>query len=160
MSCFFWTFQLCHQFICLKFQSILNHIERLVFEWMSGIEQDPPAYASEAIMYEMVMAVASEGLGRAGAATESSVAGEFAAASRDYAAAAGIFHQLATELLPKWIAKGSNVKEETLPSECSAFMASALEQLFQVNGQQMAVATLLVKPGTPNYSLLGKLYVQ
>jgi hypothetical protein len=108
-------------------------------------------------MYEMVMSVVCEGLGRAGSATESSVAGEFASASRDYAGAAGVFYHLANDLLPKWIAKGSNVKEETLPSECSVSMATALQQLFQINGQQMAVATVLVKPGTPNYSLLGKL---
>lgn len=131
--------------------------EKLVFEWKSGIEDKGKPFKSEAIMYDLVMAVATEGLGRAVRATEQSVAGEFAAASRDYAAAAGIFHFLAEDQLPKWISKGSNVDDETLPSECHAPMAKALKMLFQANGQQMAIATLLVKAGTPNYSLLAKL---
>lgn len=142
--------------------------EKLVFAWKSGIEQDQDehkkkhkkqrkAYQSEAIMYDLVMTVATEGLGRAAAATENSMAGEFAAASRDYAAAAGIFAFLADDQLPKWISKGSAVNDAELPAECHAPMAHALQLLFQANGQQMAVATLLIKEGTPNYSLLAKL---
>ena len=158
--------------------------EKLLFVWKSGIEQDQDeqhknnkkkknnkqqrkSYPSEAIMYDLVMTVATEGLGHAAAATESSVAGEFAAASREYAAAAGIFAFLANDQLPKWISKGrassssssssSSSDANNLPAECHAPMAHALQLLFQANGQQMAVATLLIKEGTPNYSLLAKL---
>jgi hypothetical protein len=96
-------------------------------------------------------------LGRAASATENSIAGDFAAASRDYAAAAGIFDFLAQDHLPKWIAKGSKVSQDDLPSECHAPLAKALKTLFMANGQQMAVATVLIKPGKPNYGLLAKL---
>jgi len=131
--------------------------ERLIFEWKSGIEQKPDAFRSEAMMYDFVMCCVCEALGHAAAATENSVAGEFAAASRDYSAAAGIFDFLAEDHLPKWIAKGSAVDETKLPAECHPATAKALKQLFMANGQQMAVATVLIKPGTPNYGLLAKL---
>jgi BRO1-like domain len=131
--------------------------EKLVFQWLSGIEFKPEAYSSEAIMYDLTMTIVTEGLGRAASATENSVAGEFAGAARDYAAAAGIFDFLADEHLPKWIAKGSKTNPDDLPSECHAPMAKALKTLFMANGQQMAVATVLIKPGTPNYGLLAKL---
>ena len=131
--------------------------KKLIFEWMSGIEDKPRAFVSEALMYDLTMAVACEGLGRAAAATENSVAGEFAAAARHYAAAAGVFEYLHADHLPKWISKGSNVDAKDLPSECHASTAKALRLLFQANGQQMAVATVLIKPGTPNYTLLAKL---
>lgn len=131
--------------------------ERLVFEWKSGIEEKPAAFRSEAMMYEFVMTCVCEALGQAVSATEKSVAGDFAAASRDYATAAGIFHFLAEEHLPKWIAKGSQVDESNLPAECHPPMAKALKILFMTNGQQMAVATVLMKDGKPNYGLLAKL---
>lgn len=131
--------------------------ERLIFEWKSGIEEKPAAFKSEAMMFDFVMTCVSEGLGRAVSATEKSVAGDFAAASRDYAAAAGIFHFMAEEHLPKWIAKGSSVDEDKLPSECHPPVAKALKLLFMANGQQMAIATVLMKDGKPNYGLLAKL---
>lgn len=131
--------------------------ERLIFEWKSGIEHQPDAFSSEAMMYDLVMCGAGEALGHAASATESSVAGEFAAASRAYAAAAGIFDFLAEDQLPKWIAKGSAVDEKKLPAECHPGTAKALRTLFMANGQQMAVATVLIKPGKPNYGLLAKL---
>jgi hypothetical protein len=131
--------------------------ERLVFEWISGVESNQKPFKSEAIMYDLVMCIVSEGLGKAGVATETSVAGEFAAASREYAAAAGIFTFLADDHLPKWVARGSQTGEEDLPVECSVPAAKGLSMLFKANGQQMAVATVLMKPGTPNYSLLAKL---
>jgi hypothetical protein len=135
----------------------LLFLERLIFEWMSGIEQDQKIYKSEAIMYDLVMCVICEGLGKAGAATEASVAGEFAVANREYAAAAGIFQFLAEDHLPKWTARGSHSDDTELPIECNAATADGLRMLFQANGQQMAVATVLIKPGTPNYSLVAKL---
>jgi hypothetical protein len=134
-------------------------VERLVFDWSSGIENQtsPKSFKSEAIMYDLVMVVICEGLGKAGVATEYSVAGEFATASREYAAAAGIFDFLADDHLPKWIARGSKVDSDDLPVECSVETARGLSMLFKATGQQMAVATVLIKPGTPNYSLLAKL---
>lgn len=108
-------------------------------------------------MFDMVMTIVCHGLGNAGLATESSISGEFAAASRHYKVAAGIFHFLANQQLPTWSAKGTNVSEETLPVECSVHVAEAMEKLFLASSQQMAVATVLIKPGVPNYSLLGKL---
>ena len=124
---------------------------------MSGMEDKPKSFISEALMYDLTMAIAVEGLGRAVSATENSISGEFAAAARDYAAAAGVFDFLHADHLPKWISKGSSVNPKNLPSECHAATAKALRLLFQANGQQMAVATVLIKPGTPNYMLLAKL---
>lgn len=131
--------------------------ERLQFSWVSGLETEHAIYQSEALMFDMVMTIVCQGLGNAGLATEASVGGEFAAASRHYKAAAGVFSFLANQQLPTWSAKGSNVTEDTLPVECSIHVAEAMEKLFMANAQQMAVATVLIKPGVPNYSLLGKL---
>lgn len=131
--------------------------ERLIFEWKSGIEKDPVAFTSEALMFDLVMCCASQGLGRAASATEASIAGDFTAASREYAAAAGVFEFLATDHLPKWIAKGSNVQADKLPMEVTVATSQALVELFLANGQQMAISTVLIKPGVPNYSLVAKL---
>lgn len=137
----------------------------LVFQWSSGIEikeengEIVTMYQSEALMYHLVMTVACEALGRAGLAADQTKKCEFAAASRDYAAAVGIFECLANDQLPRWIAKGSalNVDEELLPLECSQSVASAFCLLFAAYGQQMAIATVLSKPIVPNYSLMAKL---
>jgi hypothetical protein len=131
--------------------------ERLIFGWKSGIEEKPDSFRSEAMMYDLVMTSVCEGLGYAIGATEKSIAGDFAAANRDYASAAGIFEFLAEEHLPKWIAKGSNVDESKLPAECHPPMAKALKVLFTANGQQMAIASALMKEGVPNYGLVAKL---
>jgi hypothetical protein len=131
----------------------------LVFEWMSGIEQNPKPYTSKALMYELVMSVVCEGLARAGSGAESSASGEYSAAGQDFAGAAGIFHYLADTMLPTWTYKGGpNVKDETLPSECSVAMAQALQQMFLINGQQQAVAVMMMKPDavTTNGVLLSK----
>jgi hypothetical protein len=128
-----------------------------MFEWKSGIEEKPDSFRSEAMMYDLVMTSVCEGLGYALGATEKSISGDFASANRDYATAAGIFDFLAEEHLPKWIAKGSNVDETKLPAECHPHMAKALKVLFMANGQQMAIATALMKEGTPNYGLVAKL---
>jgi len=145
--------------VSCKFQPEMARLdERLVFEWVSGVESRKDHYfKSEAIMMDLTMCILCEGLGKAGVATESSMAGEFAAASREYAAAAGIFQFLGDDHLPKWIARGSNTDEEALPVECCTSTAKALSVLFQANAQQMAIATVLIKPGTPNYGLLAKL---
>lgn len=145
--------------VSCKFQPEMARLdERLVFQWMSGVESNKKTYfKSEAIMMDLTMCILCEGLGKAGVATEASMAGEFAAASREYAAAAGIFQFLGDDHLPKWIARGSNTSEDALPVECCTNTAKGLSILFQANAQQMAIATVLIKPGTPNYSLLAKL---
>eukprot|EP00536_Pseudo-nitzschia_multiseries_P002221 jgi/Psemu1/182951/e_gw1.29.159.1 len=144
--------------VSCKFQPEMARLdERLVFEWMSGVESKQDYFKSEAIMMDVTMCILCEGLGKAGVATESSMAGEFAAASREYAAAAGIFDFLAEDHLPKWIARGTKTNEGDLPVECCTSTAKGLSILFQASAQQMAVATVLIKPGTPNYSLLAKL---
>jgi hypothetical protein len=74
-----------------------------------------------------------------------------------YAAAAGIFEFLSDDHLPKWAARGAQVDEAYLPVECCIETAKGLSMLFKANGQQMAIATVLIKPGTPNFSLLAKL---
>jgi BRO1-like domain len=144
--------------VSCKFQPEMARLdERLVFEWQSGIETKANFFKSEAIMMDVTMCILCEGLGKAGVATEASIAGEFAAASREYAAAAGVFQFLADDHLPKWVARGTRVTEDDLPVECCTETAKGLSILFQANAQQMAVATVLIKPGTPNYSLLAKL---
>ncbi|KAG7344225.1 BRO1-like domain containing protein [Nitzschia inconspicua] len=144
--------------VSCKFQPEMARLdERLVFEWQSGVETKPKFYKSEAIMMDVTMCILCEGLGKAGVATEASVAGEFAAASREYAAAAGVFQFLADDHLPKWVARGTRVAEDDLPVECCVDTAKGLSILFQANAQQMAVATVLIKAGTPNYSLVAKL---
>jgi hypothetical protein len=144
--------------VSCKFQPEMARLdERLVFEWASGVEMKQSYFKSEAIMFDVTMCILCEGLGKAGVATESSVAGEFAAASREYAAAAGIFQFLAEDHLPKWVARGTKVSEDDLPVECCTATAEGLSMLFRANAQQMAVATVLIKPGTPNYGLLAKL---
>lgn len=150
---------LIHQILlsCKVQPEVARLDERLLFQWTSGLEKESKVYKSEALMYDLVMAIVCEGMGRAGSATENSIAGDFAAASRDYAAASGVFAFLANDQLPKWIAKGSKVDEDSLPLECSVNVTKALQTLFAANGQQMAIATVLIKKGVPNYSLLAKL---
>jgi len=144
--------------VSCKFQPEMARLdERLVFEWMSGVENNKKYFKSEAIMMDLTMCILCEGLGKAGVATESSMAGEFAAASREYAAAAGIFQFLGDDHLPKWIARGTNTNEDELPVECCTSTAKGLSILFQANAQQMAIATVLIKPGIPNYGLVAKL---
>jgi len=145
--------------ISCKAQNKMARMDKpLVFQWTSGIEKEEmmTVYQSESLMYDSVMAIACNGLGRAGLAADQSAEGDFVAASRDYAAAAGTFKFLGNDQLPKWSKKGS-AQEELLPLECSQSVALALCQLFAANGQQMAIATVLTKPGIPNYSLLAKL---
>jgi hypothetical protein len=131
--------------------------ERLLFEWTSGVEKDPEPYSSEALMYDMVMCIACEALGWAGSATDASMAGEFPAASRDYAKAAGIFSFLAEETLPQWVARGTDVNDSHLPTEATVGACKAFAKLCLAEGQQMAVAAVLIKPGVPNYALVAKL---
>lgn len=131
--------------------------QRLTFEWASGLEKGKKSYSSEALMYELVMAIACEALATAGNACDDSLDGKFAVATRGFAKAAGIFQFLAEDQLPKWISKGTNIEDSDLPSEVSVPVCDAFRVFYLAVGQQMAVATVLIKPGTPNYSLLAKL---
>ena len=134
--------------------------QRLVFEWKSGMEKDDKekkSFKSEALMYELVMSISCEGMGRAGKACEDSIAGDFASASRELKQAAGVMAFLAEDHLPQWIARGNNVEEKALPSEASIGVCDSFKTLLLALGQQMAVATVLVKKSVPNYTLLAKL---
>lgn len=72
--------------------------------------------------------------------------------------ATGIFQFLGETLLPDWMAKSkqhAEMEKESL-SETRVGVSVALATLHMAMSQQMAIATILVKPD-PNYSLLGKL---
>jgi len=140
----------------------------LVFEWESSFESIdtkapkktktlPNTYKSEAMMYDVVMTLASEALGKAVAGCDERKAGEYAAACRLFKAAAGGMDLLANDQLPKWASRGTNALDIDLPVEATAESCDALKILFLACGQQMAVATALNKPGEPNCSLMAKL---
>lgn len=131
--------------------------ERLVFEWASGIEKTKKFFKSEALMYEMVMVLASEAMGAAGSACDECISGDFTTASRGFTKAAGMMRFLSEDQLPKWIARGNAIDEADLPAEATVGLCESMKVLFLAVAQQMAVATVLVKPGVPNYSLLSKL---
>lgn len=141
--------------------------KRLIFKWAGGFERGAATDAkkikrrtheSEVIMFELVMVVASLALGTAGAACDDSVDGNFAAASQGFKRAAAVLKCLADDQLPQWISRGTAVDTNTdLPAECSVAVCDAFSTFFLAAAQQMAVATVLVKPGVPNYSLLAKL---
>jgi len=131
--------------------------EKLLFEWSSGVEHNRSSFRSEALMFELVMLLATEALGLAGNACDESSDGNFAAASREFKAAAGMMDFLAEDQLPKWIARGSSVEDDDLPSEITVGVCAAFRGLFLATAQQMAVTTVLVRPGVPNYGLLAKL---
>lgn len=130
---------------------------RLIFEWSTGIEEKERFFKSEAIMYELVMTVAAQAMAVAGVGTDECIAGQFASASRNFKKASGIFEFLASNLLPQWISKGGKVVDEALPAEAKIGVCEAFTVLMLGIAQQMAVATVLMKDGTPNWSLLAKL---
>ena len=134
-----------------------KHKERLYFEWSSGIENGRSFFKSEAMMYEIVMVVAVEAMSTAGLGCDLCTEGDFAGASREFKKAAGIFEYMNTSLLPNWIARGTDVVQQSMPAEASLGVTLAFKTLFSAIGQQMAIATVLMKPGTPNYSLVAKL---
>jgi len=143
--------------LACKFQPESARLDvRLLFEWASGIEKIPRSFKSEAIMYELIMTIVTEGLGTAGLACDESANGDFASASRNFKRASGIMQFIATDQLPQWISK-ANLDEQELPSEITIGACEALAMLFLANAQQMAIAATLVKSGVPKYSLLAKL---
>jgi len=131
--------------------------ERLVFNWASGLEKTKRFFRSEALMFELVMTVACEAMGNAGVACDACVAGDFSVAGRNFKKAASILQFLAEDSLPKWIARGTSVTDELLPSESTVGICEAFSMYFLAVGQQMAVATVLAKPTVPNYILVAKL---
>lgn len=131
--------------------------ERLIFEWFTGIEDKERVFKSEAIMYELVMTIATEAMATAGVGTDECTAGEFAAACRNFKTSAGIFDFLASTQLPQWLSKGGKIDNDALPAEAKVAVCEAFKVLMLGIAQQMAVATLLMKKGTPNWSLLAKL---
>jgi len=135
--------------------------DRLIFQWASSLEAESKRkkkvfYQSEAMMYDMVMAIASQAFAKAAIASEDAKAGDFTSASQNFKAAAGIMKFLANEQLPKWAGQGNNVFDANLPCETSMEVCDALEMLFLAMAQQMAVVTVLRKP-EENFGLLAKL---
>uniref|UniRef100_A0A7S4WC64 BRO1 domain-containing protein n=2 Tax=Ditylum brightwellii TaxID=49249 RepID=A0A7S4WC64_9STRA len=131
--------------------------ERLFFNWASGLEKSKKFIKSEALMFEMIMVIVCQALGTAGAASDACIAGDFPGAGRELKKAAGIMKFLAEDQLPKWISRGTNVEDKELPVEASVGICDSFKTLFLAVGQQMAIATVLVKPGIPNYTLVAKL---
>lgn len=138
--------------------------QKLLFEWTSGIESaknpnkiPPTTFSSEALMYELVMTIASYGLSSAGMGCDASIAGDFATAAKEFKKAAGVFEHLGQDQLPKWIARGSSVDEKSLPAEATTGVCDAFSILYLAFAQQMAVATSMLKNTKPNYTLMAKL---
>jgi len=109
------------------------------------------------MMYELVMTIASNAMGRAIAGCQERNIGDYAAASRQFKAAAGVMQYLAEDQIPKWTSRSGDSHSIELPSEAKLESCGAFKTLFLAVGQQMAVATALSKPGSPNWSLLAKL---
>eukprot|EP00558_Chaetoceros_sp_UNC1202_P007631 CAMPEP_0197234718 /NCGR_PEP_ID=MMETSP1429-20130617/2393_1 /TAXON_ID=49237 /ORGANISM="Chaetoceros sp., Strain UNC1202" /LENGTH=406 /DNA_ID=CAMNT_0042693195 /DNA_START=86 /DNA_END=1306 /DNA_ORIENTATION=- len=131
--------------------------QRLVFEWSTGVEAKERLFKSEAIMYELVMAIATKAIATAGVGIDECSGGDFASACRNFKSCAGIFDFLASTQLPQWLAKGGKIDDEALPAEAKVGTCEALSVLYLGIAQQMAIATVLMKKGTPNWSILAKL---
>lgn len=137
--------------------------EPVLFSWMSGIECDKTKklkyFDSEALMFELVLSVATYALSESNLGCDYSVNGDFGQALKHFAKATGIFQFLGEILLPDWMAKSkqhAEMEKESL-AETRVGVSVALTSLHMAMSQQMAIATILVKPDDPNYSLLGKL---
>jgi len=139
------------------------HVDRLIFEWTSSLEVEAKRgktqvfYKSEAMMYDMVMAIASQAFAEAHLAQAEAKAEHFLEATKHYKSASGVMLFLAHEQLPRWAGQANNVFDHNLPCETSIEVCEAFAQMFLAMAQQMAVATVLRKPGEANCSLLAKL---
>ncbi|KAL9180974.1 hypothetical protein ACHAXT_009779 [Thalassiosira profunda] len=147
-----------------KFQPESARLDtRLVFSWYSGIEHTKHAkkhyFDSEALMFELVLAIATYALSESNMGCDACIEGDFPEASRRFAKTAGVFQYLGDELLPNWMANSKQHAEMAKESlaETRVGVCVAFTSLYTAMAQQMAVATVLVKPGVPNYGLLGKL---
>mmetsp|Transcript_16103 Transcript_16103/g.33481 ORF Transcript_16103/g.33481 Transcript_16103/m.33481 type:complete len:462 (-) Transcript_16103:1197-2582(-) len=137
--------------------------KRLLFSWCSGIEYNktkkPSYFKSEALMFELVLSISTYALSEANLGCDACMDGDFPAAARNFAKTAGGFKYLGEDLLPSWMAKSqqhAKMENEAL-AETRVGVCVAFTSLFTAMAQQMAVATILIKPGVPNYSLVGKL---
>jgi len=140
-----------------------QNTERLLFSWESGIEfaksNKKRHFDSEALMFELVLSLATYALSESNVGCDSCIDGDFPAASRQFARTAGIFQYLGEDALPNWMANSkqhSEMEKDSL-AETRVGVCVAFTSLFMAMAQQMAVATVLVKPGVPNYALIGKL---
>jgi len=64
---------------------------------------------------------------------------------------------LSQDLLPTWISRGNALQDEQFPMETCVASNDAFSHLFLGMAQQMALASILIKPDTPNFTLLSKL---
>ena len=116
-------------------------------------------FDSEALMFELVLSLSTYALSEANLGCDACSAGNFPEASRQFSKTAGIFQYLGDDILPNWMAKSkqhAEMERESL-AETRVGVCVAFTLLFMAMSQQMAVATILIKPGVPNYSLVGKL---
>lgn len=134
-----------------------------MFSWCSGIEYNKSKQASyfksEALMFELVLSIAAYALSEANIGCDFCMDGDFPQSSRNFSRTAGIFQHLGEDILPSWMAKSqqhAQMEKEAL-AETRVGVCVAFTSLFTAMAQQMAVATILVKPGVPNYALVGKL---
>jgi len=148
-----------------KFKPEVARLDKhVVFSWSSGIEYNKHNKSrefsdSEALMFELVLSIATYALSESNIGCDSCVDGDFPRASRQFAKTAGIFQYLGEDMLPNWMANSvqhAELENETL-AETRVGVCLAMQHLYMAMAQQMAVATVLAKPGTPNYALLGKL---
>jgi len=133
--------------------------QRLTFGWSSGLEKqvkNKMFFKSEALVYDLVMTLACNVMANAGLAYDSCTANDFTAASRNFKKAASILEYLAEDQLPRWVVAGG-ISDLQLPSEATIGICDGFKTYFLALGQQMAIATLLAKSDTPNYTLVSKL---
>ena len=110
-------------------------------------------------MFELVMVLATLALSESNLGCDACMDGKFPEASRFFSKTAGVFKLLGTDIVPNWMANSvqhAEMEHESL-AETRVGVCVAFTSLFMAMSQQMAVATILVKPGTPNYALVGKL---
>uniref|UniRef100_A0A7S0AH76 pH-response regulator protein palC n=1 Tax=Minutocellus polymorphus TaxID=265543 RepID=A0A7S0AH76_9STRA len=148
---------------CIAQPDMARLDDRLVFEWTSSLEVEAKRgkkqvfYKSEAMMYDMVLTIASQAFAEAQLANADAKAEQYVEATKHYKSASGAMSFLANEQLPKWAGQGNDVFDHNLPCETSIEVCEAFAQMFLAMAQQMAVATVLRKPGEPNLGLLAKL---
>jgi hypothetical protein len=143
---------------------------RLIFSWYSGIEyqiknsntkkkQKKHYFDSEALTYELVLAIAAYALSESNLGCDACQEGKFPDASRQFTKTASIFRLLGNDIVPNWMANSKQYAE--MESDCLAEtrvgVCVAFTSLYDAMSQQMAVAVILAKPGIPNYVLVGKL---
>ena len=110
-------------------------------------------------MYELVLVLATLALSESNLGCDACMEGKFPEASRKFSKTAGVFKLLGTDIVPNWMANSvqhAEMDKESL-AETRVGVCVAFTSLFMAMAQQMAVATILIKPGVPNYALGGKL---